>query len=99
MRPQFDDLLLPGGDPVHVQEGDVAMWIAVYEELLAGHCLILEELRSNGGSEQIELRIQRLELGLAFWRRQLQPSDSTQDLVRSRPFSAASITAIVTARS
>ena len=70
--PQLDDSLLPGEDPVHIQGGDVEHWIAVYEELLAGNCRILEEMRSHGSSRAIELHIQRLEIGLAFWTRQLQ---------------------------
>jgi hypothetical protein len=67
---QLDDSLLPGEDPVHIQGGDVEHWIAVYEELLAGNCRILEEMRSQGSSQAIELHVRRLEIGLAFWTRQ-----------------------------
>lgn len=56
---------------MHIQGGDVEHWIAVYEELLAGNCRILEEMRSHGSSRAIELHIERLEIGLAFWTRQL----------------------------
>ena len=41
MKSQLDDSLLPGEDPVHIQEGDVELWISVYEELLAGSVHLL----------------------------------------------------------
>jgi hypothetical protein len=96
MRPQLDDLLLPGEDPVRIQDGDVAMWVSVYEELLVGHRRILEEMRSNGSSRQIELHIQRLELGLAFWTRQLHRGDSPEVPLRLDISPSSSIMEIVT---
>ncbi|MDQ6918754.1 MAG: hypothetical protein M3Z98_05275 [Candidatus Dormibacteraeota bacterium] len=73
MKPQLDDSLLPGEDPVHIQEGDVELWISVYEELLAGSLHILQGMR-GGGSQPIEQHIRRLEDGLAFWTRQRRPA-------------------------
>ena len=73
MKSQLDDSLLPGEDPVHIQEGDVELWISVYEELLAGSVHILQSMRGSG-SEPIEQHIRRLEDGLAFWKRQRRPA-------------------------
>jgi hypothetical protein len=74
VRLQLDESLLPGEDPVHLQQGDSELWISVYDELLAGNRRILEEMRSHGSSPAIELHIQRLEVALAFWTRQRAPS-------------------------
>jgi hypothetical protein len=76
----LDDSLLPGEDPVHIQGGDIEHWIAVYEELLAGNCRILEEMRSHGSSQAIELHIRRLETGLAFWTRQRHRREGLRSL-------------------
>ena len=69
----LDDTLLPGEDPVHIQDGDVEHWVSVYEELLAGNRRVLREM--GGVSEPLERHIRQLEIGLAFWTRQLHRSD------------------------
>jgi hypothetical protein len=69
---QLDSSLMPGEDPAHIKEGDVEHWVAVYEELLAGNRRILRDLNSPA----IEIHIQELEVGLAFWTRQLKRSET-----------------------
>jgi chromosome condensin MukBEF ATPase and DNA-binding subunit MukB len=69
---QLDSSLMPGEDPAHIKEGDVEHWVAVYEELLAGNRRILQDLDSPA----IEVHIRELEVGLAFWTRQLNRRES-----------------------
>ena len=63
---ELDDTLLPGEDPVRIQDGDVEHWVSVYEELLAGNRRILREM-SGGGTEPLRRHIEQLEIGLDFW--------------------------------
>ena len=77
----LDTSLLPGEDPVHIRDGDVEHWVSVYEELLAGNRRILREI--GGVSLPLQHHIAQLEIGLAFWTRQLH---QTKDL--ELPFQA-----------
>jgi len=72
----LDDSLLPGEDPVHIRDGDVEHWVSVYEELLAGNRRILREI--GGVSLPLQHHMAQLEIGLAFWTRQLHRADALE---------------------
>ena len=71
---ELDDTLLPGEDPVRIQEGDIEHWVSVYDELLAGNRRILREM-SGGGTEPLRRHIQQLEIGLDFWTRRKRQAE------------------------
>ena len=54
---------------MHIQDGDVEHWVLVYSELLAGNRRILREI--SGVSLPLQRHIAQLEIGLAFWTRQM----------------------------
>jgi hypothetical protein len=66
-----DDALLPGEDPVNIQNGDVEHWISVYQELLTGNRRLLQQMQNQVDArmdaEPLGGHIQRLEARLAFW--------------------------------
>jgi hypothetical protein len=66
---ELDETLLPGEDPVRIQDGDVEHWVSVYDELLVGNRRILREM-GDAGNEPLRRHVEQLEIGLDFWTRQ-----------------------------
>jgi hypothetical protein len=66
---QRQGMLLSGEDPLTAEPGDIALWIAVYSELLRTVSSVLSQVDvKRSDRRQLALHQQRLEARLAYWR-------------------------------
>jgi hypothetical protein len=64
--------LLPGEDPRRITADEIAHWVNVYEELVAGLLLIIESAACErpGDAGVLEDRAEHYRRRLSFWRQQ-----------------------------